>query len=251
MATTQRGLVVQFIMVCLSFLVSALSVDALITELQQKQILAIANNARSHTALSAANMKVLRWDDSIAAAMQNYTDGCWLVNRAKDPPTYFLLNDHLRDPVRVATIRMVGMEPLFDFNTGRCYNSTTINQDQIKCRHPEVYGRVIQAGIERIGCGMTAGCTPGVPSLISCGIGRDDDTEVIQPFIPGPRCSQCPTGWNYCVRGLCSKVEGTTEPTKAPTTRKPTVHPTRRPTRPTRTPTSWPTRKTRAPTTVV
>jgi len=221
------------LLMVVAFLSSAC--HAVMTESQKHQILNIANNARSNTAIPAANMKILRWDDHIADQMQNYTNNCWSINRGQDPPTYFLLNDHSPDPVRVATTRMVGMERLFDLETGGCKNTTKPGIQ--KCRHPEVYGRVIQAGIERIGCGMTNGCAPGdngVRNVISCAIGKGDDTETIEPFIPGPRCSQCPAGWNFCIRGLCSKVAGTNTPTLSPVTRKPTKQPTRRPTRPTR-----------------
>jgi len=202
------------------------TVSAILTDLQKKQILAAFNKARATTTLPAANMKILDWDERIAQQMQTYTDFCnidW--EEFDDPPSYFFYRDHAPDPVGVANWRTNRMAPYYDYETGGCTNTS---QSKKNCMHPEIYERGIVADLETVGCGVTR-CGPGNKGVFhACALGgRSGVTR--HPFIIGERCSQCPTGWDYCIKGLCSKVEATPEPTPQPIpTKVPTSYPTRR-----------------------
>ena len=245
------------IFVVAMLLLACSSSMAALTEKQKVEILNIFNKARSTTVVSASNMKMLAWDERIGWQMQNYTDKCSIDwQRFNDPPSYFFYRDHAADPVGVAHWRTLRMAPFYDLETGLCINTTQSNKI---CRIPEIYERGIVANLETVACGVTR-CGPGAKGVFhACALGGTAPSGKRQkPFIPGPRCSACPSGWNYCVDGLCSKIPGTNKPTKSPTTAKPTKQPTKFPTkrptskRPTKAPTTrQPTSKrpTKAPTT--
>jgi len=226
-------------------------VNAVLTQAEKVGILAVFNRARATTVVSAANMKMLVWDDAIAAQMQNYTDGC-VVNGpvAENPVSYFAYRDSASSPIVVAEYRTLYDGPYYDYQTGLCVNTTEAKK---KCEFPEIYERLMVATIERVGCGMTS-CgkkiTLGPTGIFdACAIGGTQNTNLQYPWIAGTRCSQCPEGFNYCINGLCSRIPATSKPTKSPVTSKPSRTPTRYPTKkpttrkPSRGPTRYPTKK--------
>jgi hypothetical protein len=213
---------------------------AAMTESQKKQILNVFNLARATTVVPAANMKMLAWDEDIAAEMQAYTDQCAnYYTEFRNPPAFFAYRDTAIDPVGVAKWRTLRMAPYFDYETGGCINTTMSKQI---CRHPENYANVVYWENERVGCGVTT-CAPGPRGTFhACAIGAIPRPTEYEPFYSyitemwkkGPRCSSCPTGWDYCINGLCSKTPGTIVPSSSPNTARPSKSPiTRAPTPPT------------------
>lgn len=206
-----------------------------LTSTQKIQILNVFNQARRTTLVPAADMKIMEWDDGIASEMQTYTDAC--VNDWEEfwnPPAFFAYRDHAADPVGVAAWRTLRMAPYYDYLTGQCQNTTMAAKI---CRYPQNYEAVVYAENEKVGCGMT-NCFPQLgPKGVfhACAIGVVPlATQPRYAWTAGPRCSQCPDGFPFCLNGLCSKHNATSTPSAAPVTsrpsRSPTAYPSRAPT---------------------
>ena len=201
----------------------------LLTQNQKMQILAVFNKARATTRVPAADMKRLEWDEEIAALMQYYTDGCVSDHQEfYNPPAFFLYRDQGKDPVKVAKFRTLRMAPYFNLNTSSCIDTP---KSRRICRHPTLYAKVNYAENERVGCGMTV-CGKGAKKIFhACAVRVVPlNYTPILAWTPGPRCSKCPTGYEFCLGGLCSK-HPTSAPSKNPITSRPTKSPTMRPTK--------------------
>lgn len=204
---------------------------AQITDSQKIQILNVFNQARRTTVLPAANMKIMEWDDGLAQQAQAFTDACQPVWHPLKG-AFFAYWDRMPDPVAVAKFRTLRMAPYFDYYTGGCINTP---QSNATCRHPENYESIVLATNERVGCGMTY-CWPAdgpKARFHACAIGNvaGASSKPKYPWTLGTPCSACPTGWNYCLNGLCSKFPGTSQPSQAPVTSKRSQAPTKYPTR--------------------
>lgn len=212
----------------ISSILSSTGVNGFLNAKQKVAMLAIFNKARATTSLSASNMKMLAWDDALASQMENYTLKCGMSYQVlKSPPAYFFYRDAARDPVGVAQWRTLRMAPYYNFSSADCMNTT---QSLKICRHPEIYARGLNAEVERVGCGMTI-CGPKPKDVYhACAFGKGNFPEnPKKPFVTGPRCSQCPTGYPFCDNGLCAKNAPTAIPSISPTRSKaPTTFPTRR-----------------------
>lgn len=224
------------------------SVQAQLTAEQKQDIVDVLNTARATTALPATNMRELKWNESLAELMQNYTNTChFYLTPAAGPPkiknVIYLYRDEGLDPVKIVTTRTVRVGPYYNYETGHCINSTDSKR---YCCYPSQYAKSMIAESMHVGCGMTQ-CGPGPKGTIHACATYVEKKTGGYPFAVGEgaaRCSACPKTHTFCnLKGLCSETSG--KPTVAPTfkTVKPTALPTKFPTRkPTGTPTSKPTR---------
>ena len=213
-------MMMHFSSVLFNLLLFLMQIDAQITPSQQQEILAVFNEARATTVLPAANMIMLEWDEAIAFEMQAYTDACnniWEI--FSNPPAWFAYRDHGPTAVGIAKWRTLRMAPYFDYYTGGCINTT---QSLKICRNPNNYENVVLAQNQKVGCGMSI-CGPGPKGIFhACAIGGTEP-RIDYPWIIGPRCSKCPSGFPHCINGLCASQ---TSPPSEPTV-SPSMHPSK------------------------
>jgi hypothetical protein len=105
--------------ICLLIL-AIIKCHAQIAESQKRAVLDVFNQARRTTVVSAANMKEIKWDDSLAAEAQAFTNVCQPpgATHGKEVAGGWLAYwDHIRapDPAGVASWRTLRMAPFYDY----------------------------------------------------------------------------------------------------------------------------------------
>ncbi|XP_033625748.1 uncharacterized protein LOC117288979 [Asterias rubens] len=190
--------------------VRRLASESVMNQAEKTAILDKHNELRGQTIPSAANMRFMEWDDTLATHAQQYSDMCiWAhgfpdVNITPFNPVGQNLwlvgpvSESYRPNGAAVTQSWFNEDRFYDYETHAC-------EPGRMCGH---YTQVVWATSYAVGCGMTF-CpttahftTPNV-MIVNCHYGPAGNFAGARPFISGMPCTQCLTNIGQCYNNQC------------------------------------------------
>ncbi|XP_048203803.1 peptidase inhibitor 16 [Perognathus longimembris pacificus] len=175
------------------------------------------NLYRAQVAPPASNMRLMRWDEELAAFAKAYAQKCiWGHNkeRGRRGENLFAITDEGLD-VPLAVEEWHQERQHYNLSAAAC------EPGQV-CGH---YTQVVWSKTERIGCGShfcetLQGVEETNIHLLVCNYVPPGNVKGQRPYEEGTPCSQCPAGYD-CKNSLCMNLA---EPTKGPEEKKDLPH---------------------------
>ncbi|XP_062595872.1 GLIPR1-like protein 1 [Saccostrea cucullata] len=152
------------------------------------------NNERRNVSPSAANMKEMKWDDSLANIAQSWVSQCIFGHNPSPTGSRF---SNVGENVYVASFTPSASSVVSYWASESSDYSYSNNYCFGRCGH---YTQVVWADSEYLGCAENPNCSG--KTLVVCNYGPAGNFNNQRPYISGPSCSQCPSGYT-CNNGLC------------------------------------------------
>ncbi len=201
--------------------VDAAGLQYQLTDKQKVGILKMFNLARKKARPQGSDLPALVWDDNLAKYASDYVQQCDLWNQyPRWGDAMIMYRDRGLDPVDIAHYRSVRQGPWFDYYTGQCRIGT-----ENKCAHPEIYARIVNNKVRRVGCEIYP-CEVEKRYHHVCVMDYMGELQPGDYWTIGSACSDCPIDLPHCNSGLCSHSQVTSKPTTHPNSNVPTKKPT-------------------------
>nr|BEG79510.1 perisilin-6 [Euplectella curvistellata] len=185
---------------------------AQLTDGQRDEILNQHNLYRSSVVPEAANMKKMEWSTCLEQVAYNYLKTC--PDRALNGDRSVQARDagcmeskYVGENLHWSSVPITDVsEPIdswhmevadYDYNSLSCSNI---------CGH---YTQIVWADSYLVGCSMydaTEHCNNGRSgTYFLCNYAPGGNYWGQKPYISGTSCTQCPSGFNTCIDGMCAK----------------------------------------------
>ncbi|XP_044129735.1 peptidase inhibitor 16-like [Bufo gargarizans] len=184
----------QYMLLCLVHLITAL------TDEEKKTIVEKHNFYRARAEPPAADMKALRWDQTLEDLAKSYAAKCiWDHNEERGfrGENLFIMSGSSLD-VELGLADWHRERDYYNFTTETC-------QEGQMCGH---YTQMVWANSERVGCGENfceklEGFDETNMFLLVCNYEPPGNFQGEKPYTPGAFCSSCPSS-HVCRESLCA-----------------------------------------------
>ncbi|XP_073513981.1 uncharacterized protein [Phyllobates terribilis] len=191
-----RGSRMQGLQYCLLGLVHLITA---LTNVEKKTLVEKHNVYRSRADPQAADMKALRWDQTLEDLATSYAAKCiWDHNEERGfrGENLFLMTGSSLD-VELGMADWHRERDYYNFTTATC-------QENQMCGH---YTQMVWAHTERVGCGekfceKVEGFDDSNIHLLVCNYEPPGNFQGEKPYTPGEPCSSCPSS-HICEESLC------------------------------------------------
>lgn len=188
-------------------------------------LVAAANLRRAAVVPSAANMKYVEWDESLAETAAVHAKRCQFAHSTSDQLFHPIWHHQIGENLAVFRGPKTFVNDLFvwivdGFYEERKYYDYETSQCSAQCGHYEV---LVHAAQEKMGCAVST-CSSVIDAfkkLHRTELGDSPFFIVVCHYAPvsltptlyekGEGCTLCDRGWDFCTAGLCAQ-----KPTKEP-----------------------------------